>query len=372
MQELHPAFIFAAKLIILLKTILHIVGNRPQFIKLAVLHKEIAESGSFSQKIIHTGQHYSPDMSGIFFSELNIPPIDFQLECKATEQPDAFIAQTSVLLQEYFVRAPHSLAFVYGDTNTTLAAAIAAWRSGVPLFHFESGIRTGEQSMPEEINRILTDRLAHTNYCCTSKNYSTMIAEGYGSAINSRVLLSGDLMLDAFLRIVPAGNKMVREKEYVVATIHRQSNILSPLHLTAITKSLNEIHKEMPVVMPLHPHTKKRMEEYGMEPFFLTMEPLGYSDMKRLLLDCSLVITDSGGLSREAFFSKKKSVIVMENPFWPEIIEAGCSINVPADASSVKKAFHQLPSLNSDFSTNLFGDGNAAGFIKEDLLKFYN
>jgi len=355
-----------------LKTIVHIVGNRPQFIKLALLHREIAESGIFSQKIIHTGQHYSPDMSGIFFSELNIPQMDIQLECRSAKHADVFVGQISVLLQEYFALEPNSIAFVYGDTNTTLAAAIAASRSGIPVFHFESGIRTGEQSMPEEINRILTDRLAHTNYCCTSKNYSTMLAEGYGSAINSRVLLSGDLMLDAFLKIIPDGDKIVREKEYVLATIHRQANILSPSHLTAITEALNEIHKEMPVVMPVHPHTKKRMEEYGLAPSFLTLEPLGYSAMKKALLDCSFVITDSGGVSREAFFSRKKSVIVMENPFWPEIIEAGCSINVPADASSVKSAFLRLPSLNSNFSANLFGDGNAAKFIKEDLLKFYS
>ncbi len=209
-----------------MKTILHIVGNRPQFIKLAVLYKELAADNSVLQKIIHTGQHSSAEMSDIFFKELQIPEPDINLQIN-TSRADSFIAEASIFLQGHFVSTGSAIAFAYGDTNTTLAAAIAARRTNTSLFHFEAGVRTGDNSMPEEINRILTDRMADVNYCCTSLNYQTLMAEGYGTAINSRAVLSGDLMYDAFLKIVPAEKNISTEKNYVACTIHRVSNILS-------------------------------------------------------------------------------------------------------------------------------------------------
>jgi UDP-GlcNAc3NAcA epimerase len=351
-----------------LTTILHIVGNRPQFIKLAVLYKELVTVSGFSQKIIHTGQHWSPDMSEVFFSEFEMPPIDVQLDPVHSISADEFIGQASMLLQKYFRSQKNSIAFVYGDTNTTLAAAFAARRTNTPLFHFEAGIRTEDKSMPEEINRILTDRIADTNYCCTRRNYATMLSEGYNSTIDSRVLLSGDLMYDAFLKTnFSDSTSITNEKNYVLATIHRASNILSKENLGNIIEGLNKIHEKTPVIMPLHPHTKKRIEEFGFKPNFIFLSPLGYSAMKGLLCNSFCVITDSGGLSREAFFSEKKSVIIMEKPFWPEIIDAGCSINISPD-ESLEKTIDKLSELKSDFLTPIFGDGNAARVIKEDLL----
>jgi UDP-GlcNAc3NAcA epimerase len=353
-----------------LKTIIHIVGNRPQFIKLAILHKEISSTSNLSQKIIHTGQHSGHEMSDIFFSELQIPKVDVQLQLMYDGNADKFIAQASTLLQQYFVSNPGSIVFTYGDTNSTLAAAIAARRSSVPLFHFEAGIRTGDDSMPEEINRIITDRIASTNYCCTAKNYATMMSEGYGSTIENRLQLTGDLMYDAFLKTSFADKNPVTEKNYVLATIHRASNILDKSNLTTIIKHLNKIHEEIPVVMPLHPHTRKRMIEYGLQGNFMFLAPVGYIVMKTMLSNCTYVITDSGGVSREAFFCKKRSMIIMEKPFWPEIIEAGCSINSPTEAKQLQEAFFRLSFLNSDFDKPLFGNGNAAKLIQEDLMKF--
>jgi UDP-GlcNAc3NAcA epimerase len=351
-----------------LTTILHIVGNRPQFIKLAVLHKELSTAAQFSQKIIHTGQHWSADMSEIFFSELKIPAIDVQLQPIDSASADEFIGQISTLLQKYFRSQENSIAFVYGDTNTTLAAALAARRTNTPLFHFEAGIRTDDQSMPEEINRILTDRMADTNYCCTKRNYSTMLSEGYNSTINSKVILSGDLMYDAFIKTPFIDNNITKEKNYVLATIHRASNILSKSNLKNIIAGLNFIHKKIPVIVPMHPHTRKRIQEYGLQPNFTLLNPLGYVAMRGLLLNSLYVITDSGGVSREAFFSKKKSLIIMEKPFWPEIIDAGCGINIPP-SESLAETENKLSALNPDFSNPIFGDGNAAKVIKEDLLK---
>jgi UDP-GlcNAc3NAcA epimerase len=351
-----------------LKDILHIVGNRPQFIKLAVLYQELKNSREVSQKIIHTGQHSSPEMSGIFFSQLNIPEPDIILQPLSTGHPDAFIAEVTIALQEYFSLEKESKVFVYGDTNTTVAAAIAARRTATPLFHFEAGIRTGDNSMPEEVNRILTDRLSDTNYCCTDQNYQAMIGEGYGSSISSRVIQTGDLMYDAFLKVPFAGKKSTGEKTYIACTIHRAANILSKEKLLAIVEALNAIHKEIAVVMPLHPHTQKRMAEYAIQPAFTILPPLGYPEMKTLLSQASFVITDSGGAAREAFFCGKKSVVVMDKPFWPEIMDASCSIRSTAETSQILKAFEQLPSLMSNFQSPIFGSGNAAQIIAKDIL----
>jgi UDP-GlcNAc3NAcA epimerase len=350
-----------------LKTILHIVGNRPQFIKLAVLYKELATDNSVLQKIVHTGQHSSAEMSDIFFKELHIPEPGINLQIN-NATADSFIAEASVLLQEHFASTKNATAFVYGDTNTTLAAAIAARRTNTLLFHFEAGVRTGDNSMPEEINRVLTDRMANVNYCCTSLNYQTLLSEGYGTAISSRVVVSGDLMYDAFLKIIPAEKNITTEKNYVACTIHRANNILSRENLSAIVEGLNRVHKNIPVIVPVHPHTKKRMEEYGLKPGFTTINPIGYPQMKTFLAHSSYVITDSGGAAREAFFSQKKSLVVMDRPFWPEIISASCSVNCSPAADQIEKAFNQLPSLQGNFQSPIFGNGNAAGIIVKDIL----
>ncbi len=332
------------------------------------MYEELKKSGIVSQKIIHSGQHSSPEMSGIFFSQLNIPQPDIILQPARTGHPDAFISDVTIALQEYFSSQKDCIAFVYGDTNTTLAAALAARRTGTSLFHFEAGIRTGDHSMPEEINRTLKDRLADTNYCCTGLNYQTMIAEGYGSVINSRVVQTGDLMYDAFLKVPFSKKKLVNEKDYIACTIHRAGNILSKEKLSNIIDALNAIHREIPVVLPLHPHTQKRIIEYALQPAFNILPPLGYPEMKTLLAEAAYVITDSGGAAREAFFCGKKSIVVMEQPFWPEIITACCSISSGADTMQILNAFHQLPSLASNFQKPIFGNGNAAQLIAEDIL----
>jgi UDP-GlcNAc3NAcA epimerase len=352
-----------------LKTLLHIVGNRPQFIKLAILYKELATSQHVNQKIIHTGQHFSQSMSNIFFDELNIPApeVNFNIQNTSTQ---LFIGEATEKLYQYFLTQKEALVFVYGDTNTTLAGAMAAKRCGLQLVHFEAGVRTYDNTMPEEINRILTDRLADINYCCTQKNYDTMLAEGYGKAIPTSVLLTGDLMLDAFLKIEPTTLKLVKHDEYVVCTIHREANLSSKQNLENIVNALNELHKEIPIVMPMHPHTKKRIAEYGINTAFTILEPLGYADMKNLLKHSKYVITDSGGTSREAYFLKKKSLIIMGKPFWPEILEENCSLNAAAIEAEIIEKYHMLPLLKSNFETNVFGLGNAAENIREHLTSF--
>ena len=352
-----------------MKKILHIVGNRPQFIKLAVLYNEFAKDNNFEQKIIHTGQHYSANMSDIFFSELDIPSpsVNFNIQHPS---PHIFIGAAADALYNFFLNEKNAIVFTYGDTNTTVAAAIAAKRSMLPLIHFEAGVRTYDNSMPEEINRILTDRLADVNYCCTEHNFMTMQNESYGATIKSELLFTGDLMLDAFLKIPPTSTKITEQKKYIVCTIHREANLASKQKLANIIRALNKIHETTPVIVPLHPHTKKRMKEYGLTADFTLLQPLGYADMKALLSGAEYIITDSGGTSREAYFLNKKSLVVMDHPFWPEIINANCSIQTSTETTAIINNFNLLPALQPDFTTNLFGNGDAAENIRKHLTVY--
>ena len=351
-----------------MKSIIHIVGNRPQFVKLAVLHQELAQSGLFSQKIVHTGQHFSYEMSELFFEELNIPPADINFDIN-NHSTSRFIGLAADRLEQYFIDAGHSIVFVYGDTNTTVAAAMAAKRANCLLVHFESGVRTGDNTMPEEINRIITDRLADINFCCTARNFAAMQAEGYGTSIKSGVYLTGDLMLDAFNRLGNNINKIVPEKNYVTCTIHRSANINNSNKLHQITEALNTINASLPVILPLHPNTKKMMEKFGCQPVFKTLEPLGYSAMKSLLSGADFVITDSGGTCRESYFLKKSTLIIMDSPFWPEIIAHNCALSSGANKESIVNKFYALTDLAGDFSTAIFGDGNAAAKIRAVLQR---
>ncbi len=352
-----------------MKNILHIVGNRPQFIKLAVLYNELAKDKNILQKIIHTGQHYSTNMSDIFFKELQIPSPDVNFNIQ-NNSPHIFIGQATEALYDFFLTEQNLVVFTYGDTNTTLAAAMAAKRCSLPLIHFEAGVRTYDNSMPEETNRIITDRLADVNYCCTEQNFTCMQSEGFGVAIKNELILTGDLMLDAFLKIPPSTSKITDHQKYIVCTIHRDANLANKQNLTNIFCALNKIHESIPVVVPLHPHTKKRLDEYRLTTNSTLLQPIGYADMKTLLCGAEYIITDSGGTSREAYFLKKKSLVVMDHPFWPEIINANCSLQTGADTHAIIQNFNLLPNLQPDFTTNIFGVGNAAENIRKHLTVY--
>jgi len=348
-----------------LRKILHIVGNRPQFIKLAVLHKELKKD-DMQQAIIHTGQHFSYQMNELFFEELAIPSPDINFNIQHTSA-NQFIGMAADALQHHFTKEENATAFVYGDTNTTVAAAIAAKRTNTPLLHFEAGVRTGDNSMPEEINRILTDRLADINYCCTQKNLDNLLAEGYSSSIQCKTILTGDLMLDAFLKIAPGNLHQSLPAQFALCTIHRAANLANRNNLQNIIEGLNELHEQTAVVMPIHPHTYKKIEDYGLPIKFIALPPVGYPEMKRLLMDAAFVITDSGGTSREAYFSRKASLIIMEKPFWPEIIKAGCALQTNANSTSILENVRQLYYLQTNFDSAIFGDGNAAAVICANL-----
>ncbi|HLI92401.1 MAG TPA: UDP-N-acetylglucosamine 2-epimerase (non-hydrolyzing) [Puia sp.] len=352
--------------------IIHIVGNRPQFIKLSLLHGALSGHTRVRSRIIHTGQHFSENMSDVFFRECGLPDPHHQLGIHSLSHNEMIGRMLIALDSALAVERPDAVV-VYGDTNTTLAASLAAKKRQVRLFHVEAGVRTGDESMPEEVNRYLSDRMADLNFTCTALCSNNLVGEGMPAA---RILDTGDLLLDASLRfadkartlstlpaaLIPGG------RPFILATIHRAANTGDPSALAAILQALHELHEEYPVVFPVHPHTRAVIEANGLPFRLIDTPPLGYLDMLALIQASNYVITDSGGLSREAFFFSKPSVVVMDRPFWPEILATGASLAAPADSKTIIRCFRALSSSGKRFHREVFGDGGAAQKIAGAIL----
>ena len=267
---------------------------------------------------------------------------------------------------------------VYGDTTTTLAAALVAKKLRIPLFHVEAGVRNFDEEMPEEINRCLTDRLASVNYCVTPKNLENLVREGYGESIPSEAVVTGDLMLDIFKKNMSelgvenfqwGKHHISRPDNYELCTIHRASNVDCENTLSNIVAAINDMHRERCVVVPLHPRTAARLREFRLNLECLVMPPLGYTEMLRLLRDCTGVITDSGGLVRQAYLAGKPSLLLLEQPLRPEINEVDCSVNAAPNYEAMLLGLARRESLSLNFSSAVFGDGNAASLIASDIAE---
>jgi UDP-GlcNAc3NAcA epimerase len=353
------------------KHIIHIVGNRPQFIKLSLLHRALSEASR--QQIIHTGQHFSDNMSAVFFREFDIPAPDHLLQVHSLPHGE-MIGHMLIGLDRILAKERPDAVVVYGDTNTTLAGSLAAKKRNIPLMHVEAGIRTGEEDMPEESNRYVSDRLADLNFACTYLGVNNLLKEGMSAAT---VYNTGDLMLDAALLFgqrAKDSSTLVRQflpdgQPFVLATIHRAENTDDPQVLAAVLEALHQIHNDIPVIFPVHPRTRQVIDAHGMELRLITTPPLGYLDMLALVQAAGYVVTDSGGLSREAFFFQKPSVIVMRQMFWPEISLHGPSLAAAANqTNSILTTFRALQGPLRSFDTRVFGDGHAAEKIGRLIL----
>lgn len=364
-------WIFLIPIEYLIMTIAHIVGNRPQFIKLALLRRALSRHAGMGSRIIHTGQHFSDNMSAVFFREFGLPAPDHQLDIHSLSH-NAMIGRMLIGLDGILTAERPDAVVVYGDTNTTLAGALAAKKMNIPLMHVEAGIRTGEEKMPEESNRYVSDRLADLNFTVTELGRRNLLREGVSA---HRVINSGDLMLDAALlfarraldstlpaTLFPDGSP------FVLTTIHRSENT-DPAALAAILRALHRIHEEIPVVFPLHPRTKQVIEAHRLPFRLISTPPLGYLDMLALMQAARYVVTDSGGLAREAFFFQKPTVVVMKKVFWPEIEENSPSLTAPADTEKILRQFRTMSSSDKAFRTGVFGQGQAAEKISAGILK---
>jgi len=357
--------------------IVHIVGNRPQFIKLALLHKALQKK-NIDNVILHSGQHFDKNMSDIFFDQLHIPLPDYSLGINHLTHNEMIGKMLMGIDGILNIEKPSSV-IVYGDTNTTLAGALSAKKRNIPVAHIEAGVRTTDETMPEESNRYITDRISTLNFCCTDTGVDNLKKEGYFSgAIHSGVYNSGDLMLDAsmcFKNIALQQAKLPGEidlqKPFVLTTIHRAENTENITSLQNIIVALNNIHQHTPVIFPMHPKTKALISQYRTPVVFTTLDALGYLDLLALTQNCKSVITDSGGLSREAFFFKKPTLVLMKYPFWPEIFIHGNCLQSKSITEEIVMKYQLLLATDKSFKVDVFGNGKAAENISDIILSAF-
>jgi len=370
--------------------ILTLVGARPQFIKAAAISRAI--KNSFSDKIeeviVHSGQHYDANMSSVFFEELGLPVPNhiFKLQAQGHSGQTAEILNQleKVLLNE----KPNAL-LVYGDTNTTLAGALAASKNHIPLIHVEAGLRSFNKTMPEEINRILTDHCSSLLFCPTKTAVHNLKVEGIDhsaekcSANTPKVYSCGDIMYDNslyFSKYVKADilNKNSLEN-YLLFTMHRPSNTDEPHRLKSICRMLMclaDKHQKT-IAFPVHPRTKKallthlnvkELDAFMHHRFVRVMEPVSFTDMIALEKNCEMVITDSGGVQKEAYFFEKPCLILRSETEWVEIVEQGVAAIVDVSEDKLNRSYDLLRSKSLTFP-KLFGDGRSAEFICKKIVE---
>ena len=356
-----------------MKKIITIVGARPQFVKAATLSRQFQLLG-VEELIIHTGQHFDANMSEVFFEEMEIPKPVYQLDIHGLTH-GAMTGRMLEGIEEILLKEKPDGVMVYGDTNSTLAGALAASKLHIPLIHVEAGLRSFNMKMPEEINRILTDRISNVLFCPTDTAVNNLKREGFEN-FPIQIIKNGDVMQDAAIYYAARAEeksdimKQIQLPVFVLGTIHRQENTDSPENLRNIISGLNEINRQTPVVVPIHPRTRNILALQNIVPEFKLIDPVGYFDMIMLLKNCELVITDSGGVQKEAFFFGKHCITLREQTEWVELVENGFNILTGSNPEKLKDAFEFFKTKKSDFSIDLYGKGMAAEKAAKEIIKF--
>jgi UDP-GlcNAc3NAcA epimerase len=354
-----------------MKKIITVLGARPQFVKAAVLSRIISKNNEFEEVIVHTGQHYDKNMSDLFFEEMEIPNPKYNLEVNGLNH-GAMTGQMLSKIEEVLIDERPDLVVVYGDTNSTIAGALAARKMHIKIAHIEAGLRSFNRDMPEEINRILTDRISDLLICPTDFAMDNLRQEGFES-MPIKMVKCGDIMKDAvryYGELSAQKSSVIVElglvsNEFVLATLHRQENTNDLEKLKRIFESLEEIHKQKKVILPLHPRTKAILEKNNLSYAITMIPPVGYFDMLELLRNCDLVITDSGGLQKEAFFNQKHCIIVREETEWVELVSNGFAIIAGSDREKIVMAFKNFQKSSANFDVQLYGDNVGDRIYKE-------
>jgi len=341
--------------------IISIVGARPQFIKCAPVSVELRKE--HEEILVHTGQHYDPNLSDIFFKDLRIPPPKYHLGVGSYSHGK----QTSAILEKaenVLVKEVPDLVLVYGDTNSTLAGSLAAAKLHIPVAHIEAGLRSFDRMMPEEVNRVVTDHLSSLLLCPTQTAIQNLANEG----ITKGVTLVGDVMVDALRYNIASTEKKSRiltrlnlkKNDYYVATIHRPGNTDNQQNLTSIIEALGELEKT--VVFPVHPRTRKYLGKYGLWDSLpgnmRAIDPLGYIDMLNLMKHAKKIITDSGGIQKEAYILGIPCITIRRNTEWIETLTGGWNVLVDAEKCAILGAV--LADVRTNADNTVFGAGDAA------------
>jgi UDP-N-acetylglucosamine 2-epimerase (non-hydrolysing) len=348
-----------------------VVGARPNFMKMAPILQEMRCRPRFQPRLIHTGQHYSPEMSGNFFSDLGMPQPDCNLEVGS----GSHTAQTATVMQRLetvFQEGKPSLVLVVGDVNSTLAAALVAAKLGIKLAHVEAGLRSFDRGMPEEINRLVTDAISDYLFASEPSGVTNLRHEGVPE---EKVFLVGNVMIDTLLRSreraaqSPVLDAMgLKPRQYAVVTLHRPSNVDEPEQLAGLVKMLSHLGRKLPVVFPIHPRTRARLESLGLDPTGIMLTaPQGYFDFLKLMSEAKIVLTDSGGIQEETTILQVPCLTLRENTERPATIDQGTNRLVGADPDAVLKA--ALETLEAPRATKApaLWDGKASARILDVL-----
>lgn len=375
--------------------IVTIVGARPQIIKAAALSRAIKNhySNQIKEIIVHTGQHYDNNMSQVFFDELGIPAPDINLNVGSGSHGKQTAKMIEGLEDVFLSEKPNAIV-VYGDTNSTLAAAVAASKIHIPLIHIEAGLRSFNKKMPEEINRIMCDHASSLLFSPTSTGLQNLINEGFDpdtqppyNMDNPGIFHCGDVMYDNSIYFSELSERKstiletnnLKSGQFILSTIHRNDNTDNPEHLSTIFESLITLTEKskLPVVLPLHPRTSKMLDinlndqllkKIRSSELLKIIPPVSFLDIIALEKNCKIVVTDSGGVQKEAFFFKKPCVILRPETEWIELVKCGAAEIVGADKNKINSAFERFLSTDKINFPEIFGDGKAAEFICETML----
>jgi UDP-GlcNAc3NAcA epimerase len=352
--------------------ILTIIGARPQFIKAAVISRMLRSNDQkhkINELIVHTGQHFDDNMSKFFFEELDIPKPKYNLDLSGGSQ-GKMTGRMLEAIERVLLKEKPDWVLIYGDTNSTLAGALAAAKLHIPIAHIEAGLRSFNLHMPEEINRVIVDRVSTLLFCPTHSAVDNLKAEG----ILKGVYLVGDVMYDAslFYRDIALQRSRILKKlglesgEYVLATCHRAENTDDPIKLIEILTALLEISSETKVVLPLHPRTKKAIKTYGLDYLtegLIVSGPLAFIDMVALEQGARVIITDSGGVQKEAFFYGVPCITTRDETEWVETVQLGFNQLTGADKNKIYKAYLEQKNNTLPSKTFPYGIGEAASQI---------
>jgi UDP-N-acetylglucosamine 2-epimerase len=353
--------------------IVSVIGNRPQFVKAAAVSLKLRER--HEELIVHTGQHYDDELSRIFFEELSVPAPDRELGVGSGSNTSQ-TARMLAALEPALAELEPELVLVYGDTNSTLAGALSAAEAGLPVAHVEAGMRSFDRSMPEELNRVLTDHASQVLLCSTETAVANLRREG----IDDEVHLVGDVMADVALAFLPLAEQRtealaahgVEPGEYLLVTAHRAGNVDHPARLERLVELLEAL--PAPAVFPLHPRTRKRLEEHGLlgrleqAPRLRLAAPLGYLDFLALARSARAILTDSGGVQKEAYLLGVPCITLRDTTEWVETVELGWNVLVDLDREAALAAVERSPPDGS--RPELYGGGRAGERIR-DVLSAY-
>ena len=360
--------------------VLSIIGARPQFIKAATVSRELAHQG-ISETLLHTGQHYDANMSDVFFSELGIPKPHYNLGIGSGTHAQQ-TGQMLSAVEEVLLKEKPQVLVVYGDTNSTLAGALAAAKVHIPVAHVEAGLRSFNRRMPEEINRVLTDHISSLLFAPTKAAVKHLEREGVPM---DSIMNVGDVMYDASLyysekaeansRILSTLN--VQAGAYVLATVHRAENTDDPARLRAIFEALAELAQTVDIVLPLHPRTRKALKDanlFELSKGLRLTEPVGYLDMVMLEKSARAIVTDSGGIQKEAYFHRVPCLTLRDETEWVETVDLGANrLVTPLTRETIVSGFQKM--LNGEpvrTDARPYGDGRAAQHIVEALKLKYS